>query len=111
MQKQEAKKRIEQFVGAHDKLTFDVREYENDEWVAECNEIPAISTCGQGYDIEYMFDLFEDAILTAAGIPEEHCEGLLKRLWNNKIEEKVKEKDVKEAGVFYKLQDRELNHA
>ena len=111
MTKNQAEKRIKQFVSGHDKLTFDIKEYDNQEWVAECNEIPAIATCGQGYDIDYIFDLLEDAILTAAGIPAEHCDGLLKKIWNNDAVKKSKDKSpiAPVRSAYYQVKD--LAHA
>jgi len=81
MSKEQAKKRLEQFMG-NDTLTFTVKKYPNDRWVAQCNEIDGIITGGTGYDLAIMESLLQDAILTAAGIPAEHADGMLKRFWS-----------------------------
>lgn len=49
-------------------LTFSITHYQNGEWVAECNEIPAIVTGGVDTDITAMDTKMRDAILVAAGI-------------------------------------------
>ncbi|MDO8728818.1 MAG: hypothetical protein Q7K26_02880 [bacterium] len=81
MTKEQAKKRLEQFMG-NDVLTFTIKKYPTDHWVAQCNEIDGIITGGTGYDLAVMEDLLQDAILTAAGIPAEHADGMLKRIWS-----------------------------
>ena len=72
-----AKKQLGSFLG--DKvLTFSIKKYPNGEWVAECNEIPAIMTGGMGDDIAAMDAMIRDAILTAAGIDTQYASEVLK---------------------------------
>lgn len=78
MNKEQAKKRLLKFMG-NSCLTFSVKQNPNDKWVAQCNEIDSIITCGEGYDMATMESLMQDAILTAAGIPKEFSDGMLKR--------------------------------
>jgi predicted RNase H-like HicB family nuclease len=73
----QAKERLAQFLG-ETVLTFSIKKYEDGEWVAECNEIPAIMTGGMGDDITQMDDMIRDAILTAAGIDPEYRDQVLK---------------------------------
>jgi predicted RNase H-like HicB family nuclease len=74
---QQAKANLEKFLG--DKmLTFAIRKYRNGEWVAECNELPAIMTGGMGDDLAEIDRMIRDAILTAAGIDPLYSEQVLK---------------------------------
>lgn len=66
MTHQEAKQQLERFMGEH-VLTFTV-ERDGDNWMATCNQFPAISTGGVGYDHDEMQNILKDAILTAAGV-------------------------------------------
>ena len=72
-----AKKRLAAFLGGRT-LTFSIKTFENGEWVAECNEIPAIITGGMGDDISNRDVLIRDAILTAAGVDIELAGDVLK---------------------------------
>ncbi len=54
-------------------LTFSITPYPNGEWVAECNEVPAIITGGLGGDITTMDCMMRDAILTAAGVDTQYA--------------------------------------
>lgn len=78
MNKKEAQERLLKYMG-NSSLTFSVKQNPNDKWVAQCNEIDSIITCGEGYDMATMENLMQDAILTAAGIPKEFSDGMLKR--------------------------------
>jgi hypothetical protein len=62
-----------------------VKQYPNDKWVAQCNEIDGIITCGEGYDMATMENLMQDAILTAAGIPKEFSDNMLRREWGDNL--------------------------
>lgn len=77
MKIEQAKEQLKKFLGGRT-LTFSIRWYDNNEWVAECNEIPAIMTGGKGDDIAYMDTMMREAILTAAGIDTEYAAEILK---------------------------------
>lgn len=62
-----ARSRLATFLGGRT-LTFKIKTFEGGEWIAECNEIPAIATGGMGDDISQMDLMIRDAILTAAGV-------------------------------------------
>jgi hypothetical protein len=66
MNEEQAKEQLRTFLGGR-VLTFSVREYDNGEWVAECNEISGIITGGVG-DYTERDQLMRDAIVTAAGV-------------------------------------------
>jgi hypothetical protein len=85
MNKEEAIQQLKNFYEGISMLTFSIKEYPGDEWVAQCNEIDSIITGGVGGDIVAMENLMQDAILTAAGIPKEFADGLLKRVWGGDI--------------------------
>lgn len=74
---QEAKTHLAKFLG-DTVLTFTIRKHTNGEWIAQCNEIPAIMTGGMGDDIAIMDKMIRDAILTAAGLDSEYSGTLLK---------------------------------
>ncbi|OGG44426.1 hypothetical protein A2841_00435 [Candidatus Kaiserbacteria bacterium RIFCSPHIGHO2_01_FULL_48_10] len=67
MELEEAKKQLRKFFGGK-VLTFSIKEFNSSEWVAECNEIPAIITGGTGNNITERDALIRDAIVVAAGI-------------------------------------------
>ena len=50
MELKDAKTRLQAFLGGRE-LTFAIKRYPDSEWVAECNEIPAIMTGGEEVDI------------------------------------------------------------
>ncbi len=77
MNSTEAKTKLQKFLG-DEVLTFSVKRYPNGEWVAECNEIPAIMTGGMGDDIAEIDTMMREAILTAAGIDTAHSHEVLK---------------------------------
>ena len=77
MELETAKKRLQSFLGDRE-LTFSIRTYPDGEWVAECNEIPAIMTGGKEDDITSMDAMIRDAILTAAGVDAEFAGEILK---------------------------------
>ena len=77
MKPNEAKTRLATFLGGRE-LTFSIKKYPDGEWVAECNEIPAIMTGGKEDDITNMDTLIRDAILTAAGIDTKFANDILK---------------------------------
>jgi hypothetical protein len=74
---EQAKMQLQSFFGER-VLTFSVRNSDSGEWVARCNEIPAILTGGNDEDIAIMDRLMRDAILTAAGVDPEYGPHLLK---------------------------------
>lgn len=84
MNKEKAKKQLQRFLGEK-VLTFSIKRYLGGEWVAECNEIPAIMTGGMGDDIAQMDRMIRDAILTAAGIDTEYANEILKFVGYNPI--------------------------
>lgn len=59
-------------------LTFSITTDANGEWVAECNEIPAIITGGLGGDITTLDRMMRDVILTAAGVDTQYSGEALK---------------------------------
>lgn len=68
MNKQQAKKILQNFIGDQT-LTFSIKTFKNStEWVAKCDQIPAIITGGTGNDYSTMYNLMLDAVLTAAGV-------------------------------------------
>lgn len=77
MELNQAKDRLATFLGGKE-LTFSIRKYPDGEWVAECNEIPAIMTGGKEGDITNMDTMIRDAILTAAGIDTKFANEILK---------------------------------
>lgn len=86
MTKEQAIKQLNKFMGGKP-LTFSIKQGANDEWVAQCNEVDGIITCGVGYDAPEMERLMQDAILSAAGIPKEFSENMLKRIFSNEVVE------------------------
>ncbi|KKU50169.1 MAG: hypothetical protein UY47_C0007G0024 [Parcubacteria group bacterium GW2011_GWB1_49_7] len=74
---QQAKANLEKFLGDR-MLTFSIMKYQNGEWVAECNELPAIMTGGMGDDVAEMDRMIRDAILTAAGIDPKYSQQVLR---------------------------------
>lgn len=77
MESNQAKARLATFLGGRE-LTFSIKKYPDGEWVAECNEIPAIMTGGKEDDITNMDALIRDAILTAAGVDTKFANEVLK---------------------------------
>jgi hypothetical protein len=77
MELKEAKTKLQAFLGGRE-LTFAIKRYPDGEWVAKCNEIPAIMTGGKEDDITNMDAMIRDAILTAAGIDPDHANVILK---------------------------------
>ncbi len=63
-----------------DKLTFCVERFgeNNEEWIARCDQVAAITTSGFGFDEREMRDLVKDAIITAAGVEGEFADEVLK---------------------------------
>lgn len=74
---EEAKKQLRSFLGGRE-LTFSIRKYDNGEWVAECNEIPAIMTGDLNDDVTNQDEMIRDAILTAAGVDPQYKREVLK---------------------------------
>ena len=81
MNKEQAIKQLNKFMNDQ-VLSFSVKQYPEEKWVAQCNEIDGVITCGVGYDMAQMEHLMQDAILTAAGIPSELSDDLIKRVWS-----------------------------
>jgi hypothetical protein len=77
MELNDAKTRLHGFLGDRE-LTFSIRKYPDGEWVAECNEIPAIMTGGKADDITNIDTMIRDAILTAAGVDPKYANEILK---------------------------------
>ncbi len=77
MELNNAKQQLAAFLGGRE-LTFSIKKYPDGEWVAECNEIPAIMTGGKEDDITNMDSMIRDAILTAAGVNTEFANEILK---------------------------------
>lgn len=99
MTKEDAQKQLKAFFTHYPMLTFTIKEYENDEWIAQCNEVDGIITGGKGFDQAYMEDLMQDAILTAAGIPYEYSDNMLKRVWSPDLIQSTTESQTKEESV------------
>jgi hypothetical protein len=76
-----ANQKIKRFFNGQE-LTFCVERFgnNNEEWIARCNEVPAISTSGFGFDERVMKEQVKDAILTAAGVDGEFTDQVLKEL-------------------------------
>jgi len=76
-----ANKKIKEFFNGR-QLTFCVERFgiNQEEWVARCNEISAISTSGYGFDERDIRDEVKDAILTAVGVDSEYSEEVLQEL-------------------------------
>lgn len=100
MTKEQAKEQLKNFYGGLPLLTFSIKEYPNNEWVAQCNEIDSIITGGTGGDMLTIETLMQDAILTAAGIPRELVDGLLKRVWSGDIDVPVTTSDDVDKKLF-----------
>jgi len=64
---EQAKQTLRQFTGKQI-LTFSVNRFEDGAWIANCDQIPAITTCGDFSDEKEMENLMKDAVLTAAGV-------------------------------------------
>lgn len=84
MTQQEAKQKLKKYMGDQ-VFTFTIESYPENRWVAQCNEVDGIATCGIGYDQAEMEALMQDAILSAAGIPKEFSTDIIKRVWSNDL--------------------------
>ena len=74
MTEQKAKQILRDFT-KNQVLTFTVETFEKDEeWIARCDQIPAIITGGVGNDYNIMYSLMRDAVLTAAGIDSKYAD-------------------------------------
>ncbi len=73
----QAKEQLKRFSGGQ-VLTFTVSHFENGTWSAQCDQIPAVSTCGTTSDANDMEELMKDSILTAAGIDGKYADRLLR---------------------------------
>ena len=62
----------------HRQISFIITKYPSGEWVAECDEIPAVMTGGMSDDITKMDAMIREAVLTAANIDVEYSNDLLK---------------------------------
>lgn len=71
MNKIEAREQLNSFYNG-ETLTFSFENFPSGEWIATCNEIPAIVTGGMNDDITSKDSMIREAIVTAAGIPAEH---------------------------------------
>jgi hypothetical protein len=78
MNLKQANEQVVQFFGGR-KLTFCIERFgeNNEEWIARCDQIPAISTSGYGFDERDIRDQVRDAILTAAGVDGEYADEVL----------------------------------
>ena len=59
-------------------ISFIITRYSSGEWIAECNEIPAVMTGGMSDDITKIDAMIREAILTAANIDAQYSIDLLK---------------------------------
>lgn len=61
-------------------LTFCLERFGDnyEEWVARCDQVPAINTSGYGFDEREIRDQVRDAIITAAGVEGEFAQDILK---------------------------------
>jgi hypothetical protein len=76
MTKDEALTQLGRFLGDNT-LTFSFERFDNGEWIATCNEIPAIQTGGMGDDITKTDSMLREAILVAAGIDPKYKNDIL----------------------------------
>jgi predicted RNase H-like HicB family nuclease len=60
------------------RISFIITKYPSGEWVAECNEIPAVMTGGMSDDITKIDAMIREAVLTAANIDAQYSNDLLK---------------------------------
>lgn len=74
---EQAKLRMKTFLGDSE-ITFSIRNFPSGEWIAECNEIPAIMTGGMNGDITTIDAMIRDAIITAVGIDSEYTNDVLR---------------------------------
>jgi hypothetical protein len=100
MDKNQAREQLKAFLQGME-LTFSIETYPNEEWVARCNEIPAIVTGGRGDNITDMDNLIRDAILTAAGVDTQYVNMILK----------FKGYKAQEHGFFFSKQNAEAEYA
>jgi len=111
MNKKQAKEQLKKFMGDQT-LTFSIIKESNDnKWVAQCNEIDSIITCGVEYDLANMENLMQDAILTAAGIPARFSDNLLKRIWSNDISVLSRIDSLSSSTLFSSIFKLDNNHA
>jgi hypothetical protein len=75
MNKVEARKQLDAFLKGKT-LHFTFENFPSGEWIATCDEIPGIVTGGIDGDITSKDALLRAAIVTAAGVPEEHADVL-----------------------------------
>lgn len=106
---EQAKEQLKKFLGGKI-LTFSVRRYENNEWVAECNEIPAVMTGGMGDDIAFMDKMIREAILTAAGIDVAYAEEILRFVGYNPMAANTKPVGLRRSN-FLSSKDRLAEYA
>lgn len=77
MNLQQAQEQLKKFSGGQ-VLTFSVTHFPEGGWSAVCDQIPAVTTCGDDSDVQKMETLMKDAILTAAGIDGAFADSLLR---------------------------------
>ncbi len=77
----QANERIAHFFDGR-QLTFGLQRFgeSQEEWIVRCNEIPAISTSGFGFDERVIAEQIKDAIVTSAGVDGEFTDDVLKQL-------------------------------
>ena len=110
MNKEQAKEQLKKFMGDQT-LTFSIKESKDNKWVAQCNEIDSIITCGVEYDLSEMESLMQDAILTAAGIPAEFSDNMLKRIWSNDLSVPTKIDRLNSSTLFSSVFKLDNNYA
>lgn len=112
MNQERAKQNMKAFMGNLEVLTFSIRYFPGEEtkWVAQCNEVDGIITCGTGFDMDQMQDYLEDAILTAAGIPKEFADGLLKKVWGAETNVSARSDVDSDSKVKLFPSNYQLNH-
>ncbi len=108
MKIEQAKEQLKKFLGGKI-LTFSIKWHENNEWVAECNEIPAIMTGSMGNDIALVDKMIREAILTAAGINVDYADEILKFVGYNPVAANTKLFGLKRSS-FISSKDRQAEY-
>lgn len=108
MKTEQAKEQLKKFLGGRT-LTFSIRWYDNNEWIAECNEIPAIMTGGMGNDIALMDKMIREAIMTAVGIDVAYADEILKFVGYNPVAANTKSLGLSRPSFIFS-KDREAEY-
>lgn len=77
----EANQQIIRFFAGRN-LTFGIERFgeNNEEWLVRCNEIPAMTTSGYGFDEREISEQIKDMIVTCAGVDGEFTDEVLNEL-------------------------------